>query len=124
MNTKIVLFGQALETAVDKVKQARGISHEITLVRDLRGQLRILLPGNGDDYKDEKETEIISLCGELSQSLGNYGFPPERMVLFIDELAITTSPTFSDRQSIYREEGLEIFLLDRQITGQDWLKGS
>jgi hypothetical protein len=125
MNTKVVLFKQTLLTALEQVKQSGGISNEINLVRDLRGRLRILLPGGKGDYKGDKETKLITLCRELSKSLGNYGFPPERMVLFSADLALADSPTLSnDRHSIHHEQGLNVFLLDRQITGQDWLKES
>jgi hypothetical protein len=125
MNTKAVLFEQALSTAFEKVKQVVDMSNEITLVRDLRGRIRILLPGGKGDYKGDKKTKLVTLCRELSESLGNYGFPPERMALFIDDLALANfQPISSDRQSIHHELGLTIFLLDRQITGQDWLKDS
>jgi hypothetical protein len=125
MNTKAVLFEQALPTAIQKIKHADGISYEINLVRDIRGRIRILLPGSQRDYRGEKETQLFALCRELSESLGNYGFPPDRMVLFSDDLVLADSPSlFSDRYPIHREQGLHIFLLDRQITGQDWLKES
>lgn len=123
MNTKAVLFEQALSTAIQKVMQIVDINHEITLVRDLRGRIRILMPGCKEDYKGDKKTKLVTLCTELSESLGNYGFPPARMVLFMDDLALADSPAIlSDRQPIHHEQGLTIFLLDRQITGQDWLK--
>ena len=123
MNTKVVLFENALSKALEKIKHSGGISGEITLVRDLRGRIRMLLPEGKENYQGDKQTQIDALCRELSHSLGNYGFLPERMVLFSKDLALADSPALSrDRISIHQEEGFNIFLLDRQITGQDWLK--
>ncbi|WP_373500085.1 KGGVGR-motif variant AAA ATPase [Desulfococcus sp.] len=122
MNTKTMLFAQALTAAIEKVKQAGNISKEITLVRDLRGRIRVLLPIGEDDYKDKKDA-IVALGADLSMILGNYGFPPETMVLYSKNLAVADSE-LNDRVVLYQGKGMTIHLLDRQIIGQDWLKDS
>ncbi len=123
MNRTVVLFEQALSTALEKVQRYRGIAKELTLVRDLRGRLRVLVPGSKADYKGNRKEQLDTLCRDLSESLGNYGFPPERTALFSADLALADSPALArDRLSIYEEAEFKVFLLDRQITGQDWLK--
>ncbi len=60
---------------------------------------------------------------ELHGVLGNYGFPPHGMILFAGDLLqgenVLKSP---DRRVVYEGDEGKIWLLDRQITGQDWLK--
>ncbi|MEW6235688.1 MAG: AAA family ATPase [Candidatus Omnitrophota bacterium] len=125
MKRRNVLFEDALELALEKAKLAANISKEITLVRDFRGRIRLLLPGNKEDYKEDKEKQLFALCKELSKALANYGFPPERMALFSDDLVQDISSALSrDRLLIRQEQNIPIFLLDRQIIGHDWLRES
>jgi hypothetical protein len=118
------MFEQALQLAVEKVQRLPpGVVDELTLVRDLRGRIRLLLSGNRTDYPADALIELDKLADELSKALGKYGFPAERTLLFVDDLMqgaeIAASP---DRLRLDTEEPLRLFLLDRQITGQDWLR--
>lgn len=123
MSTQAVLFEQALSIAVERVKAAGRIATEITLVRDLRGRIRLLLPGSETDYEEEQRKVLGRLRVELSRSLGNYGFPAEGMTLFIGDLSLDIAEDVSfDRLPIAEEGEVRVFLLDRQITGQDWLR--
>ncbi|MBW7940200.1 MAG: AAA family ATPase, partial [Candidatus Omnitrophica bacterium] len=96
---------------------------KITLIRDLRGRIRLLLPGEESDYPGEKKSRLSALCRDLSPALGTYGFPPDRMVLF-EKAMFLGDPQVVLRDAIlkYKREGFTIQLLDRQVTGQDWLK--
>jgi len=80
----------------------------------------LLLPGSQEDYKDDKEKQLAALCQELSEVLAAYGFPAERMALFINDLFQDVSQTLArERIPIFEDQNIHIFLLDRQIIGQD-----
>jgi len=119
----IVLFNQALDVALAKAKAAAtDIGEEITLVRDLYGRIRVLLPGSGRDWTGK--ANFLNFLRELSNSLGAYGFSPERTVLFASDLfqGEEIIGASSDRRLLFEEPGFKIWLLDRQIIGQDWLR--
>jgi len=120
----VVLFNQALEVALTKTKAAAtDIGDEITLVRDFYGRIRVLLPGSRKDW-DNKTTVLVSFSRELSNTLGSYGFSPERIVLFANDLfqGEKIIGALSDRRLLFEDPGFKIWLLDRQIIGQDWLR--
>ncbi|MCL5282647.1 MAG: ParA family protein [Planctomycetes bacterium] len=118
------MFEQALQLAVEKARSVPpGVVDELTLVRDLRGRIRLLLNRKRTDYPSDALNELDNLAEELSTSLGNYAFPPDRMLLFAGDLMqgpeIASSP---DRLLLAAEGPVKLYLLDRQITGQDWLR--
>ena len=118
---KPVLFTDALDIAMQK---ARGVGaalgDEIVLVRDLRGRIRVLLPGK---QKDASKAILEKFSNELNVALGAYGFPPEQAVLFTGDLVSADDIRASnDRRLLAEEGGVKIYLLDRQITGQDWMR--
>jgi hypothetical protein len=122
---KPVLFERALEVAIEKTK-ALGtvIGDEIILVRDLRGRIRVLLPGNAKNVYGQKKGVLEKFTLDLSNNLGAYGYPPESMVLFAGELAQSEEVFITtDRQLLTEDRDMKIYLLDRQITGQDWMRG-
>jgi len=112
-----VLFEKALEVAVEKAKSAgTALGEEIVLVRDLRGRIRPLLPGR---YKD-RSPEQRAFGQRLTDALGAYGYPPDRAILYTNDLVQGDQILVSgDCQLISDEDGLKIWLLDRQIIGQD-----
>ncbi len=118
---QIVMFSQALDNAVKMTKElGRSLKKEIMLVRDLSGRIRVLLPGINSDYKMNKLNQFAQ---ELAAALGAYGYPPQRTVLFADELSTGNDFFISDdRQLIDDEHGVKIYLLDRQIMGHDWMR--
>jgi hypothetical protein len=119
-----VLFDRALDIAVEKTRGVRtGVGDEIVLVRDMRGRIRVLLPGRRKNYSDDKKTVLDKFSQELTETLGAYGFPPDRAVLFADDLVQGEQIIASKDRRLIAEEGqLKIYLLDRQITGQDWMR--
>ncbi|MFH1922830.1 MAG: ParA family protein [Planctomycetota bacterium] len=121
---KPVLFDHALDIAIEKTKGVgTALGDEIVLVRDLRGRIRVLLPGGRKDYTDAPKAVLKRLTDELSAALCAYGFPPERAVLFAGDLVQGDDIRASgDRRLIAEEGGLKIYLLDRQIIGQDWVR--
>jgi hypothetical protein len=119
-----VLFENALEIALEKAKRLGTVlGEEIVLVRDLRGRIRPLLTGRYADRSPEQMALIGTFRQELTDELGAYGFPPDRAVLYTDDL-VQGDQVFvsSDRQLLSDENGLKVWLLDRQIIGQDWMR--
>lgn len=119
-----ILFDRALDVAVDKVKGVSTLlGKEIVLVRDLRGRIRVLLPGLYKDFSEEQRGALDKFTQELSESLGEYGFAPGRAVLYADDLMQGNEILLSsDRRLIAEKDGLKFWLLDRQIIGQDWIR--
>ena len=119
---EIVLFEQALQNALERVRRSAEISKEFTLVRDYRGRIRLLLAGSEREFAG-KNKEIEELSTNLSKELGNYGFKPDQMILYSKDLAVGDSE-LKERITLHSEvtRGVTVYLLDRQITGQDWLK--
>lgn len=114
-----VLFNDALDRALEVVI-ARGalLATEVTLVRDLRGRIRAVLPLKPAD------TDLLrTFETQLSLDLGIYGFGPGRAILFANELS-ESDAILAERRLIHTQEGLSVYLLDRQIIGQDWMRNT
>lgn len=117
-NAANIVFQQALDIALG-ITEALGttLGNEIVLVRDLRGRIRPVIPTK----KKKDWPELDTYRTALSAQLGAYAFDAERTVLFKDEL---TEPdvVLSERRLLKQSNGLGIYLLDRQIIGQDWMR--
>jgi hypothetical protein len=123
ISNKVVLFQEALKRATEvAIKNPFSRLNEIIYVRDLRGRIRLLLSGKRDDYSDE-EHNIQLFAESLSEQLGAYGYAPDQSVLFAGDLLIGEEILESpDRRIITEENGIKIWIIDRQITGQDWIR--
>ncbi len=121
---RTVLFDRAMENAVEKVKSLGTVlGSEIVLVRDLRGRIRPLLPGRCNAWLSEQKASIATFSQELTEGLGAYGFSSDRAVLYAGDLVQGDQVLVSsDRQLISDEDDLKIWLIDRQIIGQDWMR--
>ncbi|MBF0609209.1 MAG: AAA family ATPase [Candidatus Magnetobacterium sp. LHC-1] len=117
-----VFFNSALKIALNTVKRNVN-SGDIVLVRDLNGRIRVLAPGHEKDLSGEHKTAFDKCSQELADALGAYGFPKDRAVLYASALELGDD-TFRDRQLIDEEGALKVWLLDRQIIGQDWMRAS
>ncbi len=125
MNPKkaTVLFHDALQRAVEiSLRWRREIPVEITLVRDLRGRIRPVLGGPRGQLD---KAVLDGYCRALSDALGRYGFPPQRALLFEEELA-EPEAILGERRCLpaVEEEDAGLYLLDRQVIGQDWMRDS
>ncbi|MDZ7854175.1 MAG: AAA family ATPase [Halomonas sp.] len=117
-----VLFHNALQRAEELTLRWRNkLPDEITLVRDLRGRIRPVLRGRRDQIDT---TALDGYSRALSESLGRYGFPPQRALLFEDELAEPDAVLAERRQLGDEPESEGLYLLDRQVIGQDWMRDS
>lgn len=115
--TSSVLFNDALERALAVVRaQGTSLAEEVTLVRDLRGRIRAVLPA-----RPESVEKLVAFESALSASLGAYGFGSGRAILFANELG-ESSALFTERRLLIAPDGLRVYLLDRQIIGQDWMR--
>lgn len=120
MNLKTtVLFQQALAEALQvTVGLGTTLGDEIVLVRDLHGRIRpILKTRPAKNVRSDLEAYKTELAGVL----GSYGFAPDRSLLFIDEL-VEPASILSERRLLKEENGLRVYLLDRQIIGLDWMR--
>ncbi|GAA5261789.1 KGGVGR-motif variant AAA ATPase [Methanocalculus sp. MC3] len=120
---KGVLFEEALSKATELAKNnPLPQLDELIYVRDLRGRIRLILSGKCDDYSDE-EQKIQLFAKSLSEQLGVYGYPPDQSILFAGDLMIGEEILVSpDRRLIAEGTGVKLWLIDRQITGQDWMR--
>jgi len=118
---KPVLFDEALKIAIKQINDDPSLfGKKITLVRDLRGRIRVLLP-----RKPSKSKNLDQFKNDIANALGAYGYPADQMVLFEDDLVQKGGKSLlSDARLLPNNEtDLEIYLLDRQIIGQDWMRG-
>ncbi|WP_189941831.1 ParA family protein [Sulfuriferula thiophila] len=114
-----ILFGDALDLALVVVREfGTSLADEFTLVRDLRGRIRVVLKSKPENVDNLKMFEA-----KISTSLGVYGFGSGRSVVFADELS-ERDTIFDDRRLLPSLNGLNIYLLDRQIIGQDWMRNA
>ncbi len=121
---KSILFNNALDIAINQIKKVHTIfGEEIILVRDLRGRIRVILPGNYEVFSKEQQTTLNKFSRELTECLGAYGFPPDHAILYGNDLMQGENILISsDRHLVAQEGNLKIWLLDRQIIGQDWIR--
>lgn len=115
-----ILFQDALDIAMEVTRaHGRGLGRSITLVRDLRGRIRALLDARPSG---DAEAAITVYRNVLSERLGVYGCHPSQSVLFVDTLQIDFASLRDESHPIYCGNELEIWLLDRQLIGHDWMR--
>jgi len=120
MNDNLILFNQALDT-VKKIiiKNIPKIESDIVLIRDLLGRFRVIIK-----VKKIKKAEIHNLSESLRKALGAYA-PPGKIILFSNEL-FEGKQLFASEDKIKLDDvnGLQFWLLDRQLIGQEWHRKS
>jgi len=114
--TEIIRFQDALDAAIRFIKDYPALLERSPLIiRDLYGKIRLFL-------QCEPTPEHQGLAEQLSDLLGGFGYSSGEIFLYrndvFDAASITESP---DKIRIPNTEP-PIYLLDRQITGQDWLR--
>ena len=113
----IIRFQEALENAIQLVEQHYAdLGGQPVLVRDLYGRIRIALPIEAPTDETTQHNDLATL---FEQALGN--FSPQSVFLYRDEL-FDSDAIFNSPDKINISETPRIDLLDRQITGQDWLR--
>lgn len=120
INPVPVLFDPALKAAIDVTKHhGAALAPAITLIRDFRGRIRPILPAKPSD--DAALTALESYKSALSEALGAYAYPAKQAILFLEDLG-ETDTLLVERRPLDQADGLAIYLLDRQIIGQDWMR--
>jgi Mrp family chromosome partitioning ATPase len=114
-----VLFDSALTNAINITKEY-DLGREITLIRDFRGRIRPILPTKPTDETDLQTLDSYRTA--LTNSLGAYGFTARQATLFLDDLG-EADTLLAERRLLETSETVSIYLLDRQIIGQDWMRG-
>ena len=113
-----VLFDSALSTAVNITSQY-DLGQQITLIRDFRGRIRSVLANKPDD---EASLQILeNYRTALTNALGAYGFSTKQAILFLEDLG-EADTLLAERRLLKTDNTQSIYLLDRQIIGQDWMR--
>lgn len=114
-------FDEAIGVALDATRDELGASPGVTLVRDVAGQITVVLE---DDAIGDGQWN--PLANTLHEKLGLYSPGPRRVLLrksdLIDEQDIYASP---DRIPLRDAEGISLertWLVDRLLTNQGWLR--
>ncbi len=113
----MIRFDDVICAAVEVMKQRFGADiPTTTLVRDALGSLTVILP---DNALSDGEWGLLS--EKINEALGRFSPGPKRVLLrqrdLIDPHDILESP---DRIVLFDE--LPIWLIDRLLTNQDWLR--
>jgi len=85
------------------------------LIRDLYGKIRLFLRGGPTEQHQD-------LAASLTQSLGNFAYSAEAIFLYETDFFNSQSITGSPDKILIPGTEPPIFLLDKQITSQDWLR--
>lgn len=116
-----VLFHQAMELAEKKVTAwLPRLKNEAVLIRNLFGQIRVLLRGSAGDYEP---SELKAFDEELTGALGRYAVPGSSNFIFsTDKWMPEDIFSHKDLLPLYDQGGSHLWLLERQIIGQDWTR--
>ncbi len=108
-------FSDVLPRATQLVAEAgEHFGNEVTLVRDLYGRIRIAVAAR-------PESLPRSFARDFNDALAAYGPGKDNVFLFGDRMFAPEAVFESrDRQHLHAANGLNIFLLDRQVMGQEW----
>jgi hypothetical protein len=119
MNSKPVFFNDALYFAANIIAKTGAELGNYVLIRDMQGRIRIAI----NDVRENRH-ELDSQLSQELKSLGVHADNGGKGVLFRDDFfdpdAIFDSP---DILQVYLPDSDNpIRLIDRQITGEDWLR--
>ncbi|MFU8788616.1 MAG: KGGVGR-motif variant AAA ATPase [Methylobacter sp.] len=115
--TTMVRFQQALSIAVqftEKHYDCLGQEPPI-IIRDLYGKIRLFL-------HSEQTSQHKTLAKNLTDLLGNFSYSADAIFLYEQDFFNSKSITDSPDKILIPDTTQPIYLLDRQITGQDWLR--
>lgn len=111
-----VRFQDALSKAISFTQlHYNDLGPDPILIRDLFGKVRLFLQSNQTDLHKV-------LAKELSTLLGNFAHTPDAIFLYQQDLFDSQTITESTDKILIHNTAQPIYLLDRQITCQDWLR--
>lgn len=111
-----IRFDQVISVALSLLDQQLGRNSEIILVRDSFGALTVVMP-------DEELVCWSELAKQLHQALGVYS-PGESQVLLRKSDLIDPTDVVNSPDRIRIPDAKNIWLVDRLLTNQDWLRAS
>lgn len=111
-----IRFQDALPLAIEFVEKNYAVlGKEPILVRDIFGRISIILQSK----KNKKHEKLDSQFGLLLQ---NFAYSTESNFIYAEDLFVLDSFINSPDKIKIPETNPPVYLLDRQITGQDWLR--
>jgi Mrp family chromosome partitioning ATPase len=120
-NKSVVRFDQALERAVDIIKRSGLMGIRMALVRDLYGCIRLAVDDR-TPLPQEAQAPLAQTLQEFSKELGTFG-PGEPPSLLLSSHLLDPSAVFDSPDALSLQVGaLRLVLLERQVTGSDWLR--
>ncbi len=113
----MIRFQDALTQAIEFVtKNYTSLGDDPILVRDLYGRFRIVLPKKPKNFPDKRLARLF--C----ERLGKFSLQKDAVFLYGDELFDRDAVFNSPEKIKIRDVDQNIYLLDRRIIGQDWLR--
>ncbi|ASF45598.1 KGGVGR-motif variant AAA ATPase [Methylovulum psychrotolerans] len=115
--TRIVRFQDALPLAIKFIEAhyAHLGQEPPIVIRDLYGKIRLFLSSEQTSLQQD-------LAESLEVSLGKFAYPAEAIFLYKQDFFNSESITDSPDKIRIPNTDQPIYLLDKQITGQDWLR--
>lgn len=111
-----IFFHEALEKAIKFVEENHSIlGKEPILLRDIYGRISIIL-------QTKKNNKHKKLATQLFNLLGNFAYSEDAILIYSEELIAIDSLINSPDKVLIQGTAFPIYLLDKQITGQDWLR--
>lgn len=106
-----MMFNDALAKAAEiSLRYLGDATRPVVLVRDLYGKFRVVLP-------EDRTDSAASLADELYSELGVYGYAPTSTFL---RAADVEAAVESSRVVLTAENGAQVVLIDRLLTGTEW----
>lgn len=111
-----VFFHEALERAIKFVEENHStLGKEPILLRDIYGRISVIL-------QTKKNNKHKNLAKQLFNLLGNFAYSEESIFIYSEELIAIDNLIKSPDKILIQGTIKPIYLLDKQITGQDWLR--
>jgi hypothetical protein len=111
-----VRFQDALTKAIVFTEQNHiTLNHDPIIIRDLYGKIRLFL-------QYEPTSQHNELAEKLSTLLGNFTYAADTIFLYDQDFFDSKSIINSPDKILIPDTKYPIYLLDRQIIGQDWLR--
>lgn len=110
-----VRFQDALDKAIQFAKENYSLlGEDPIIIRDIYGCISVILQCKNNKHK--------KLAAQLFKSLGNFAYSTDSIFVYREDLFAIDSLINSPDKIKIPETTPAIYLLDRQITGQDWLR--
>lgn len=110
------LFHEALEKSLEFVKEHyQLLGKDPILLRDLCGRISVIL-------QCKKNRKHNKLAKQLFDKLGNFAYAEDGIFIYSEDLVAIDSLINSPDKIRIPNTNPPIYLLDRQVTGQDWLR--